>query len=129
MEKFKNEYNINEGMEIPMDNLMAILLYCNTNELQSVFSSTYRRLVKIDESDEDFKLRHGYYHHFGRLLREVVEVFGTIWTDDNFVLYHGIDHALYFKKMIAKFYSPTSTTMNQMIAAQFAGMFLRGFIT
>ena len=49
-------------------------------------------------------------------------MFGNVMVDDKLSLYHGIDHPLYFDKMIAKFYGPTSTSKKKIIAAEFAGL-------
>ena len=119
--EFEYKYKIDKDIQITMDHLLSLLFYCNTNDLQKAFSSTYRRLVSVNELDEEFKHRHCNYYWFGRLLRECIEVFGMIMVDDKLALYHGLDHPLYFTEMIAKFYSPTSTSTNRMVAAQFAG--------
>eukprot|EP01084_Bolivina_argentea_P256127 431114_1 len=118
---FHDKYDIPENIEISMNHLLSILFYCNTDELQRIFSSTYRIFENINESDDDFKGRHSNYFHFGKLLREVVDVFGMVLVDDELTLYHGINHPLYFDKMRAKFYCPTSTSKNRVIAAEFAG--------
>ena len=117
--EFEDRYLIADGETIDVNHLLPLLFYCNTDELQRVFSSTYRR--NGNESDDIFRHRHRNFYHFGRLLRETVECYGDVLVDDGLVLYHGIDHPLYFEKMIAKFYSPTSTTKDMAIAAQFAG--------
>ena len=133
--EFKDKYGIKEGEVITMNHILAILFYCNTNELQRAFSATYRRRHDIDgrENDFDLKLRHQNYWHFGKYLREMVEVYGKVLLDKekdkngvekDLILYHGLDQPLYFKKMIAKFFGPTSTTKDRMVAARFAGMFL-----
>ena len=80
--EFKDKYGIDENIAITMDHLLSILFYCNTNELQSVFSATYRRLAAVNESDEEFKYRHSHYYHFGKLLRETVEVYGQLMIDE-----------------------------------------------
>eukprot|EP01084_Bolivina_argentea_P159530 277826_1 len=117
--EFTDTYGIPENIIITKKHLLSILFYCNTDELQSNFSATYRR--QINESDDELKQRHSNYYWFGKLLREAVEVFGNVLVDDGLALYHGIDHPLYFTKMIAKFYAPTSTSKNRDIAARFAG--------
>eukprot|EP01084_Bolivina_argentea_P137017 241313_1 len=104
-----------------MNHLIAILFYCNTNELQNRFSSTYRPLNQLKESNIEFKKRHSHYFYFGKYLREMVEVFGNVLVDDELIFYHGIDHPLYFSKLIAKLFCPTSTSKNRGIAAHFAG--------
>ena len=120
--EFKQKYRIKGNQKITKNHLLSILFYCNTDELQREFSATYRRLEHVFESDEEFKKRHGHYYYFGKLLRETVEVYGNVMVDDKLVLFHGISHPLFFEKMIAKFYCPTSTSQDRMIAARFAGI-------
>ena len=131
--EFEYIYEIQSNIVITMNHLLSILFYCNTDELQNKFSQTYRRLTEIQESDSKFKARHSHFYHFGKLLRETVEVFGNIMVDEDLTLYHGISQPLFFIKMIAKFFSPTSTTLDRAIAANFAGslcfLFLRMFAT
>eukprot|EP01084_Bolivina_argentea_P159526 277819_1 len=118
-DEFKEQYNIDKNVVVTLYHLLAILFYCNTDTLQNRFSSTYRRLK--NETDYEFKYRHSHYFHFGKYLRELIEVFGDILVDDQLSLYHGINQPLFFKRMIGKFYGPTSTSKNKIIAAQFAG--------
>ena len=51
------------------------------------------------ESDNSLKLRHKEFHHWGKLLRELVECYGQEFADiadDTPVLYHGVSKALLF---------------------------------
>eukprot|EP01084_Bolivina_argentea_P137015 241311_1 len=117
-----NDYcNIKPDDKISLDHLLSILFYCNADALQNIFSSTFRRLIKVNENDYEFKNRHKYFYYFAKNLREVCEVYGNVLVDDDLVLYHGIDHPLYFTKMVAKFFGPTSTTKSIIIAQQFSG--------
>ena len=117
--EFKYIYHIKENNEITMDHLLSILFYCNTDELQARLSSTYRRFPH--ELAEEFRNRHSHYYHFAKLLTETVNVYGNVMVDEDLAIYHGIGHPLFFEKMIAKFYCPTSTTTDRAIAAYFAG--------
>eukprot|EP01084_Bolivina_argentea_P259594 438066_1 len=119
--EFHAKYKIKPDKPVTMNHLMAILFYCNTTELQSKFSSTYRQLTHVMETQDDFKRRHSHYFYFGKYLREIVEVFGDVLVEDDIIFYHGINHPLYFTKMIAKFYCPTSTSKKFGVAANFAG--------
>eukprot|EP01084_Bolivina_argentea_P058563 106940_1 len=89
--EFKDKYDIEANMVITINHLLSILCYCNTNELQNRFSATYRRFNNTNESDDELKKRHRNYYHFGKLLRETVEVFGQVIVEDELSLYHGID--------------------------------------
>lgn len=120
--EFKDIYYIHPNILISMDHLLAIIVYCHLDDLQKNFSATYRRFPK--ETDHALKLRHSNYYHFGKLLRETVEVFGKVLVDENMTLYHGIDHPLYFHKMNAKFYGPTSTSKSSAVAKGFAISYL-----
>eukprot|EP01084_Bolivina_argentea_P274275 467435_1 len=68
-------YCIRPDDTISVDHILAIMVYCNFDYLQSKFSETYRR-IPANETVESLQKRHSNYHHFGRLLREFVECFG-----------------------------------------------------
>eukprot|EP01084_Bolivina_argentea_P016879 31533_1 len=62
------------GTQITNSHLVAMMVYCNQDELQKHFSQTFRKKDN-NESIESLKSRHSNYAHLGRLLRECVECF------------------------------------------------------
>ena len=78
-------------------------------------------MTNVQKTDSEFKARHAQYYHFGKLLTETVEVFGDVMVDAELTLFHGINQPLFFRKMIAKFFCPTSTTLDRNVASDFAG--------
>eukprot|EP01083_Nonionella_stella_P255989 877926_1 len=97
---------------------MAILLYCNYDELQRHFRSTFRRKHK-NESDSDVRKRHGNYFWWGKLLHEAIYCFGKDIKTENIRVYHGLQEKLLFSQFEACFYSPLSTTTDLNIANSF----------
>ena len=61
--EFEDKHGIEDGKRIDMDHLLSLLFYCNTDQLQNIFSSTYRR--NGNESDKSFKQTHRNFYHFG----------------------------------------------------------------
>eukprot|EP01084_Bolivina_argentea_P252919 424694_1 len=116
-------YDIKYGTLLSLSHVIAILFYCNYSQLCCSFSETFRRLNNY-ESDILLIKRHCNFHHFGKLLREIVEVFGInfheLQADKTF--YHGINIEMYFKSFYAKICGPMSTTIDIEIAGPiFAG--------
>ena len=120
---FQKEYGIQANIPITTEHLSSILFYCNLTELSYEFSKTYRRL-SWNETDSQLKQRHHNFYHFAKLLRETVEVFGSVLSNRDKSLYHGIGGHLFFKKLIARFYGPTSTTWELQVAHTFTGTFV-----
>ena len=63
------KFGIEVGQEIGIENVVAILIYCNYTELQARFSETFRRM-QDDETDEMIVDRHcRNYYWLGRCVR------------------------------------------------------------
>ena len=105
--------------------------------LQRIFSRTFRKkAVAEKESDED-KQRdyyqiskeqreqiiqtHSNFHHFGRLLREMVECFGMRNNFGYVTVYHGVTGHRMFESLFAFVKGPFSTTTAYNVAEKFAG--------
>ena len=69
-----HEFKIRGGSPLSIEQITAILIYCNFNSLRDKLCSTYRK-IDNNESFEDIKKRHTQFSHMGRLLREVVSCF------------------------------------------------------
>eukprot|EP01084_Bolivina_argentea_P006910 13050_1 len=110
-------YGIKHNDPVQHIHILAIMLYCNHSKLCYRFSATYRKVTKF-ESNSAMKKRHSNYYHFGKALREAVEVFGTKFADSNIkIFYHGIDCDMYFKNCFAKICGPMSTTISFEVAS------------
>eukprot|EP01084_Bolivina_argentea_P239012 401633_1 len=110
-------YGIQGGSPLQLDHVICLLLYCNFSDLCFRFSETYRK-INYYESNEALKRRHRNFYHFGKLLRELIEVYGTQFqfTTQN-IFYHGVSQIMYFKNCYAKICGPMSTTISREIAA------------
>ena len=61
--------------KLHLEDLFAIILYCDFTNLCTAFSESYRR-DNVFESVESVISRHSQFAHFGKLLRKVVNAFG-----------------------------------------------------
>eukprot|EP01084_Bolivina_argentea_P298646 514686_1 len=74
-----------------------------------------------EETFDSVKKRHSNFHHFSRLLKEAVEVFGTEYQKGIVErIYHGINQEVIFCGVYAKIFGPLSTTCNWQVAIQFS---------
>eukprot|EP01084_Bolivina_argentea_P224274 379292_1 len=114
-------YEMKYKDNIGLHHLIAILIYCNYDTLQTVFSKTYR-LQNTNHSLKKLKKRHENYFHLGRALRECVECFGMKWTYDHsdINLYHGLSKRFVFSSLNANISGPFSTTSEFGVAVNFS---------
>lgn len=106
-EKFS--YGIKMDEPIKEENIMAITLYTDFDELSYKFSKSFRK-IPSDKSDEDTINRNREYREWSRILRETVECYGDTMEETKIkVFYHGVS-MIYFDSFIATFCCPTSTT-------------------
>eukprot|EP01084_Bolivina_argentea_P039134 72345_1 len=105
---------------ISVGHLIVMMVYCNFDTLQRIFSETFRKLNK-NETDDDLKKRHGHYYFLARLLRECVECFGMPSGRNNTIVYRGLDKSFLFASMKAYINSPFSTTTAYSVAQSFYG--------
>ena len=100
-------------------NIMALILYCDYDELSFEFSKTFRKLHK-KESDLELKERNGEYFNWSKLIRETVECFGTYLMESKIsIFYHGVSYLL-LNSFVSYFCGPTSTTTQMSVATTFA---------
>ena len=71
-----NEYGFKEQDTIKATQLLSLILYCDTNDLQSNFSATFRKKHQY-ESINQLKKRHRKYFHFAKGLVEAIMFFGV----------------------------------------------------
>ena len=117
-----HEYGIKQGEGIQPEQLLSVILYCDTNDLQSDFSSTFRRKNQY-ENIEQLKKRHSKYFHFAKGMVEAVMIFGV----DNYLnqrekgpFYCGLNRVLAISDFDAHFIAPTSTSADIEVAISFA---------
>eukprot|EP01084_Bolivina_argentea_P138051 243134_1 len=120
-ETWQKVYQLEKGSQITPKHIISLLLYNNFTQLSFTFSSTFRKMSPT-ETDESIKQRHSAYTHWGKLLRECVECWGTSLGDapNTDVFYHGISRKLNFDGLSECFASPTSTTTSYSVAIHFA---------
>eukprot|EP01084_Bolivina_argentea_P302448 522035_1 len=113
------QYGIEEGELIGVDNVIAILLFCNFDDLQRKFSQTWR---KIEENDTDASIIDRHCKNFywtGRALYVAINFYGQR-MDPNQVVWHGVSSKMLFDNFAAYFDCPTSTTTQKSIAQAFS---------
>eukprot|EP01083_Nonionella_stella_P278004 945277_1 len=117
-------YEMKTGDKITKDQIMAVMLYCNFDDLQYKFSCTFRKSSR-DETDEQLKRRHSNFYWLGRRLRECVECIGmklntnNLGLQSNMKLYHGVNTYRTFGSITAYIKGPFSTTKCEAVAASF----------
>eukprot|EP01083_Nonionella_stella_P168240 567423_1 len=106
---------------ITAQHILVLLFYCNFTELCTKFSCTFRRIRK-NETDEEVKVRNGYFFHFSRFLLETLHLFGTSLDKREFgkCVFHGVNRAMVFATMNQRVFCPFSTTSQISVALQFA---------
>jgi len=113
---FETVYNIEAGSPLTLNHVLAVMLYCNFTKLCYEFSRTYRKLNR-QETDDGLKDRHSNFYHFGKLLREFVEVFGDELAESQYdIFYHGINTEMLFRDCYAHICGPMSTTTARSVA-------------
>eukprot|EP01083_Nonionella_stella_P230714 815279_1 len=112
-------YRRQKYKKMSLDQLLALMIYCNYNTLQYLFSKTYRLSATQHILDQ-----HSNFYHFGSNLTTAVHSFGTI-LNDNDRLYHGISQKMHFSYIVGSagkgvsIYCPLSTTREMCVAAHF----------
>eukprot|EP01083_Nonionella_stella_P084152 232891_1 len=114
-----DQYNIEPGLDIDLENIMVVILYCDYDELSFSFSQTFRKLHR-HESDESLKQRNSEFFNWSKRLRETVECYGTQVMESKVdVYYHGVSYLL-LDSFVSYFCAPTSTTCQICVAITFA---------
>eukprot|EP01084_Bolivina_argentea_P160807 279990_1 len=110
-----NKYGITMGELIGVDNIIAILFYCNFDTLQQQFRKTFRKINPYD-SDEDIVQRHvRNFFWIGRALYVAVNYFGKR-MNKNSVVWRCFSSKILFANFAIYFDHPTLTTTRQTIA-------------
>lgn len=112
------KYGIYEYTPIKLNHICSILLWCNFYQLQQKLLSTYT--PNINESMDDFKLRHGQYANWARYLRESCQVFGKAITEqDTFYYSINSDKVDFGKSLAITFNVPTAMTKSLFVAQSY----------
>ena len=120
-----------DGIGLSLMQLLCIVLYCDTNEFQSNFSSTFRKKYQF-ESIEELKKRHQKYFHFAKGITQVVHLYGVDGDEgmsfdkkkdeeyEKGSFYCGLNCELNIGEFAIYLKSPTSTSKNIEVAINFA---------
>eukprot|EP01084_Bolivina_argentea_P128192 226631_1 len=112
-------YNIPENTPISQSHLLAVILYCDSNELCCAFSATFRianprqTLSYVHKQNQEFA-------NWSRLLRETVEIFGCGSVKRN-KFYCGMSVPMVLEEFNIRLCAPTSTSAVVEVANRFGG--------
>lgn len=108
--QWQHVYGIKKGHTATIPHLMALLFYMNYPRACYEFLASFRKIV-WNETDYSLKQRHSSFAHQGRLLRELVECFGSTMSQCTVKLFHfGMEHHLNFTSSTFNYCAPLSTT-------------------
>eukprot|EP01083_Nonionella_stella_P028432 78280_1 len=105
---------------LPLECLLALLIYCNYTQLQSQFSKTYRK---------EFARDHTHFYHLGKFLKESVQTYGEIgcYPPQQIQFYHGIDQSVFEPSRCGfdisrpiNIHCPLSTSSSRTVAMNFS---------
>eukprot|EP01084_Bolivina_argentea_P215175 365292_1 len=143
-------YDIPQGIQIGMEHLMSIIVYCGYTMVAFKFSETFRRLpskimdcdTKIlqqmiqkqlnpigdfqqqhpgKETDQELKDRHRNFYHLAKFITEAILVYSKPSFYGNVsTFYHGIDQEFMFNSTQCAMYQPFSTSSSQAVAITFS---------
>eukprot|EP01083_Nonionella_stella_P053195 140816_1 len=110
---------------ISKQHVLALMIYCNFDHLQNIFSKSYRENIT----------QHSQFYHLGKLLKEAVIEHGKSIKDGNITnFYHGINQSLVPVQIVGDLgkgisvFCPLSTSRSYSVAAaRFTNNF-QGFI-
>ena len=85
-------------------------MYTDFTEHSRLFSASFRKVGPY-ESAQDLVERHGEYHHWGKLLRELVEAYGEVMALSQIkTFFHGVSASMVFDSTNIQLFGPVSTT-------------------
>ena len=104
-------FGIKQGAPIKVEHIVALLMYTDFTEHSRLFSASFRKSSPY-ESVSDLVARHRQYHHWGKLLRELVEGYGERMDEreDIKIFYHGVSASMIFDSTRISLCGPVSTT-------------------
>eukprot|EP01084_Bolivina_argentea_P092544 166479_1 len=129
-------YDIPEDAPITKSHLLALILYCDTNDPCTAFSSTFRisnPFIPLKNLWHAQK-QNGEFANWSRLLRETVEIYGSCGvdaTENKFddgsykvlsgPFYCGMSRPMVLKEFNIRLCAPTSTSKVVEVADRFGG--------
>lgn len=115
------DYEIEAGDAISTDQLLCVILYCDTNKLQCEFSKTFRKQNPFD-TVENIKQRHRRYYWFARRLIETIHCFGINNSSKKNPgpFFCGLSRLLTIAQFTIYLRAPLSTSKDIEIAVRFA---------
>lgn len=109
-------YGIPGGTPISFQHILSIILYCDTNNLQTHFTATFRKKHQFETINET-KKRHSKYYHFAKSIVEAVHLYPI---HENGPFYCGLNRVLHVGQYAIHLKGPTSTSVNIEVAISFA---------
>eukprot|EP01084_Bolivina_argentea_P046534 85707_1 len=114
-------YGIISNQPITLQHLLSMKLYTDFTQLCKIFCGAFR-LQKISKTHYErmssIKTRNAKIANLAKLLMESVQCYGKFQTRKK-KYYRGVDSKYIFKRFVARFNSPTSTTTNFQAAVNF----------
>ena len=114
---------LEDEVELTLQHLFSIILYCDFSALCTAFSGTFRR-ENVFEDEDSVVSRHAEFGIFGKLLVEMVQWFGTngyVRTDgERGPFFCGINCVLNIGSFAICFNGPCSTSKVRTVALNFA---------
>ena len=133
---FWPHYNVRFNEPMTKNHILSVILYCDFDEYQNKFSSTFRKL-SYTESFESVKNRNRDFWFQSKYLRETVQLFG-LWEYDErcerdprnpispscFIkgpYFTGLNRVMAIPQFALALHSPTSTTKDIEVSVNFSG--------
>eukprot|EP01083_Nonionella_stella_P200576 734388_1 len=115
---WNTQYRKKHHAELPLQNILALMVYCNYDYLQRKFSETYRETQSASQ--------HSNFYHLGKLLQESVLKYGTTIKNCRVkTFYHGVRESLVPPGIVGhlgkgiQIFSPLSTSSSMAVATNF----------
>eukprot|EP01084_Bolivina_argentea_P117287 208311_1 len=120
LEQFNNEYQKakshlfsayckNTYIDITLEHILSLMIYCNYTEVQYKFSKTYRKNIH----------QHSNFYHLGKHIKLAVHEYGVAIDREKKHFYHGITEKLMFPCYEISIKGPLSTSTSFEVAANF----------
>ena len=115
-------YFISEDAPLLFSHLLSLVIYCDTNELCTDFSGSFRAIHRF-ETLGSIKQRNSEYYWFSKFLRETVECYGQCSGYGNKLFgpyYCGMSIVLNMPAFNIRLCAPTSTSVHIEVAMKFS---------
>eukprot|EP01083_Nonionella_stella_P301064 1031079_1 len=111
---FNTHYRKKRCPLLLLEQILALMIWCNYDQLQYKFSHTFREFEGMNHVDYEF-------YHFGMTLKRAVYEHGTRIMDGHIdKFYRGLDKSLVFSETAIHINGPFSTTTSFGVAANFS---------